>query len=791
MNSTKYIAIIAALAIAIQAPAQTATPVSMANYGDGTSVIAKEIAPGIIKVTHTPLAKHDAERPVITTAPVVESVVGDIGPFAEAKISNNALTISAKYKGSAIVDKGVKTLPVGSDGVRRYALTISTAEGASLYGGGERGYSLNLANDTLVMYNKQNYGYIGSESRLKQMNISMPLLVSSHGYALLFDDYGTATMTTGKEITYTFEDTRPISYYYVVGKDASLASVTTALTALTGRQELPPLWTLGYISSRYGYHTDDELSGVVDSLQTQGYPLDGVVLDLYWYGREQDMGRLEWDKQQWPDPDDMLEYLKKKHINVVTIAQPYVLRNGRGVNNYNALAPKHMFVMNKDSVDRPLNVTIWVGQGGMFDVSNPQTRQWLINRYGALSDRGVSAWWGDLGEPEVHPENGLHANGLLTRQYHNLYGNDWSSIVYEMHKAKYPDRRMMTMMRGGTTGLQRYNVFPWSTDVSRTWGGLEPQIRIMLNSGLSGLGYMGHDVGGFSIIDQEHPTDDELYVRWMQLGVFSPMLRTHAQYKAEPYNYPKYRTLLLSLVKERYRWLPYNYTLAWENASKGWPLVRPLDFHDATATGRYDGISDQFLWGRDIMVAPVMTQGSVQRPVIFPEGSDWVDVNAPLTVYKGGTVANYDAAIDRTPVFARAGSFIVTADYPMKSTAQYRNNRYHIDYYPLAGRQTFSTLFEDDMTTPTTIGHNQGRVISMSGNDTGKQIDVALSAQGDYVGAKDHKTITLVFNGLNRQPRYVEADGRSISVSYDKKRGTATVSFAWNVERPMYIVLKK
>lgn len=191
------------------------------------------------------------------------------------------------------------------------------------------------------------------------------------------------------------------------------------------------------------------------------------------------------------------------------------------------------------------------------------------------------------------------------------------------------------------------------------------------------------------------------------------------------------------------------------------------------------------------MVAPVMTQGSVQRPVIFPEGSDWVDVNAPLTVYKGGTVANYDAAIDRTPVFARAGSFIVTADYPMKSTAQYRNTRYHIDYYPLGGKQTFSTLFEDDMTTPTTIGHNQGRVISMSGNDTGKQIDVSLSAQGDYVGAKDHKTITLVFNGLSKQPRYVEADGRSISVSYDKKRGTATVSFAWNVERPMYIVLRK
>ena len=791
MNNTKYIIGAALYAIGFIAYGQNPAPVSIANYGDGTSVTASEIAPGIIKVTHTPLAKHGAERPVITTAPLVEAVAGEALPVARAKVSGNALVIGSDAKTSAVEDKGIKALPVGADGVQRYTITLSTAPGASLYGGGERGYSLNLANDTLVMYNKQNYGYIGSERRLAQMNISMPLLVSSHGYALLFDDYGTATMTTGTDITYTFEDNRPLSYYYVVGKDASLASVTTALTELTGRQELPPLWTLGYISSRYGYHTDDELSGVIDSLQTQGYPLDGVVLDLYWYGREQDMGRLAWDKQQWPDPNEMLEYLNKKHINVVTIAQPYVLRNGRGVDNYNELAPQGMFVMNKDSLDKPLGVTIWVGNGGMFDVSNPKTRQWLADRYGALSDRGVSAWWGDLGEPEVHPEAGLHANGLLTRQYHNLYGNDWSSIVYEMHKAKYPERRMMTMMRGGTTGLQRYNVFPWSTDVSRTWGGLEPQVRIMLNSGLSGLGYMGHDVGGFSIIDQEHPTDDELYVRWMQLGVFSPMLRTHAQYKAEPYNYPKYASLLLSLVKERYRWIPYNYTLAWENATKGWPLVRPLDFHDATATGRYDGISDQFLWGRDIMVAPVMTQGTVQRPVIFPEGSDWVDVNAPLTTYKGGTVTNYDAAIGCTPVFARAGSFIVTADYPMKSTAQYRNSRYHIDYYPLKGKQTFSTLFEDDMSTPTTIGHNQGRVFTMSGNDTAKQIDVVLSAEGDYAGAKDNKTITLVFNGLTKQPRYVEADGRSIRVIYDKKLGTATVNFAWNVERPMYIILKK
>ena len=113
----------------------------------------------------------------------------------------------------------------------------------------------------------------------------------------------------------------------------------------------------------------------------------------------------------------------------------------------------------------------------------------------------------------------------------------------------------MTLMRGGTAGLQRFSVFPWSTDVSRSWGGLEPQIRIMLNSGLSGLGYMSHDVGGFAV-DPSNPVDPELYVRWCQLGLFSPVLRTHATRAAEPYKYPEQQHILLPLIKERYRWLP-------------------------------------------------------------------------------------------------------------------------------------------------------------------------------------------------------------------------------------------
>lgn len=703
------------------------------------------------------------------------------------------IQVSVQQDGKVTIDGG-RGKKVVDNGLRQYAdgrqkLTLDIDATGSFYGAGERGHKLDLRGDTLVMYNRQNYGYTGTDPRIKQMNITMPLYLATDGYAIVFDDFGAAEMILGNPIEYITETKEPVSWYYVNGAQ-SLADVTTALTSLTGRQDLPPLWALGYITSKYGYKTQTEAEDMVDSLRAKGYPVDGIVLDLYWYGKEQDMGRLEWDRTQWPDPVDMMQYLGAKGVNVVTITQPYVLRNGRAIDNYNTLAPKGLFVA--DSTGRaPQEVKIWVGEGGMWDVSNPETRQWLTKRYRRLTDMGAGGWWGDLGEPEVHPETAMHANGLTARQYHNQYGNDWSSIVYDLYKTEYPDRRLLSMMRGGTTGLQRYSVFPWSTDVSRSWGGLEPQVRIMINSGLSGLGYMGHDVGGFAV-DPQIPTDPELYVRWLQLGLFTPMLRTHAQDMAEPIHYPEYESIILPLVRERYRWLPYNYTLAYENATKGWPLVRPLNFHSTNPKDNYDEISDEFLWGSDVLVAPVMTKGATSRNITFPKGNDWIDLSSPLTEYKGGTtVADYAAPLDKLPLFVRKGAFLTTADYPMKSTRNYDPSRLTINYYPAENTTSTGMLFEDDMKSPTSVTANAGRIITMKGDTTGKSLDVTLNAEGSYSGAHNQKTISLIIHGQKKEPRSVTINGRNARYTYDKKAQTVTVSFLWKVFQPVSVSLNR
>lgn len=760
--------------------------------GQGRHLQVDVITPDIIRVTNAApgeTARVNLEPAVspmeglgditVGTSGTVTSFTTTSGVTVRVDAADGGVDITAGHN-RAVSDNGVRTLSGG-----KRTLSLSTMGGGSFYGAGERGHSFNLAGDTLVMYNRQNYGYTGSDPRISQMNITMPLFLSSNGYAVVFDDIAAARMVMANPIVYTTESPAPISYYFI-NSAGSLADVTASLSQLTGRQDLPPLWSLGYITSKYGYRTQQETTGVIDTLKRQGYPVDGVVLDLYWYGKENDMGRLAWDPEQWPDHRKMLSDLKARGVNTVIISQPYVLRNSRGIDNYNELTRKGLLL--KDTLGNQQEVTIWVGEGGMFDVSNPDTRSWLRDRYRDLTLEGVGGWWGDLGEPEVHPESGLHANGLTTRQYHNKYGNDWSKIIYDLYKEEFPDTRLMTLMRGGTTGLQRYSVFPWSTDVSRSWGGLEPQIRIMLNSGLSGLGYMSHDVGGFAVEDKLNPTDPELYVRWLQLGLFSPVLRTHAQQVAEPYRYPEYADIILPVIRERYRWLPYNYTLAYENASKGQPLVRPLNYYTPGST-KYDDIRDEYLWGRDVLVAPVITRGATSRRVVFPDGV-WTEFDNPSRIYAGGDTVTVDAPLSKLPLFVRAGAFIPTADYAMENTGDLRRDRYTVNYFPYLGESEFE-MFEDDGRSTRSLADGAYSLVTFRGDATMERISIEVSAKGTYPGAPSAKDLRFVIHLLDGKPSTVSVDGRKTRKwKYDEKAHTLTLDLRWTVANPLNITIE-
>lgn len=708
----------------------------------------------------------------------------------QTKVDSNWLSTDGSV--SIVIDNKCEapgTMIIHDSGKRdivdgRQVITLQVPKGGIWRGGGERGHSLDLTGDTLVMYNRPTYGYSAGESRINQMNITMPLILSTNGYAILFDDYAAAQLIVDDgRLTYVTENPQPVSYYVVTDNfDCSgtptVASLVAATSNLIGVQPMAPLWTLGYITSKYGYKSSAETREVVNRLKADGYPLDGIVLDLYWYGVEQDMGRLDWDKDGWADYKEMLAELNSNHVNLLSISQPYVLRNGRGIDNYNFLAQNSMLV--PDSLGRPGEVKIWVGEGGMLDVSNPATRSWLIDLYSRQKADGVAGMWGDLGEPEMHPDSLIHYNGLPARLYHNVYGNDWASIISEMMRRDYSGQRYMTLMRGGTIGLQRESVFPWSGDVSRSWGGLQAQLPIMINSGLSGLGYMHHDVGGFAV-DPANPIDPELYIRWMQLGLYSPILRTHAQEAAEPFNYPEYQDILLPIVKERYRWLPYNYSMAIANNLNGSPLVRPVDYFNSSIMSADPNITDQYLWGDNVMIAPVLQPGMESRKVVFPaiSGSSWVDIDNPTKVYAGGTVAEVKTPLNRIPRFVVAGSAIPMAEYEMTSTADYRPDDVTINVYYAPDTKYYSSWMTDDLTS---LYNDDNSVVTNSllfYSASKKSCQLTYSSEG--VTQPVDKTIKFKVHGLKKKPKKVVASTNYINKTLCDKQLFTPLD--WNYDK--------
>ncbi|MGN0237864.1 MAG: TIM-barrel domain-containing protein [Lepagella sp.] len=724
------------------------------------TVVVTPISSDIFKVSRVPVSMRTCTLPASQSAILPSSLEGiswSASPrevvFRSAttvvtvdRASGRVTFLSAKGDTILVEKEGVNNVPK----IKRVSFFNGRAQ--NFYGGGERGHNLRLNGDTLVMFNRQNYGYTGTDPRISQMGITMPWFASDAGYGVLFDDYNKADLYLGyDEIKYTSDTPKLLSYYFVNG-NGSLPGVVSNYTLLTGRQQLPPLWALGYITSRYGYHNEQETLGAIDSLKQRGYPVDGIVLDLYWYGVETDMGRLEWSKKQFPDHRRMLDSLKNMGVHTVLISQPYVNKKG-AIDNYNYLSEAGM--LTKDSEGRTHDVTTWVGDAGMIDISNPMTRAWLWNRLKSLTADGVSGWWGDLGEPEVHPLTIRHANGETASQFHNVYGNIWSKTIYDGLRADYPEMRPLLMMRGGTAGLQRYSVFPWTTDVSRSWGGLEPQINLMLSAGLSGLGYMGSDVGGFAV-DPADPYQPELYVRWLQMGTFSPMLRTHAQLKPEPYHYPKQDAIIKDFVKQRYQWLPYNYTLAYENTAEGLPLARPVNFYAEPGTVDAN-IEDQYLWGANVMVAPVMKKGARSRKVVFPAGDTWINWNNPKQTYAGGTTATVAAPLETLPMFVKAGSFIPQYMRDPQNVEQYDPQYLTVKYFPGKMESSY-TLFDDNRKSPTSLSDGEYQLITFTANPQGKQLDINIASEGSYKGMPTSRQFSMEIPGVAR-PTKVTVNG--------------------------------
>ncbi len=648
-----------------------------------------------------------------------------------------------------------------------------------LYGGGARALNMNRRGYRLPLYNRAHYGY---ETHSELMNYTIPVVLSSRKYIIHFDNapIGYLDLDSKKENTLTYETISGKMTYQVIA-GGSWYDILDSYTDLTGKQPMLPRWALGNFSSRFGYHSQQEVERTIAKFQEEKIPVDAVILDLYWFGKELKgtMGNFEVFRDSFPDMPQMIKNLQQKEVKTVLITEPFVLKTSK---KWNEAAAEN--VLAKDTVNAPARYDFYFGNTGIIDIFSTKGRQWFRNIYTDLFKMGVAGIWGDLGEPEVLPSWVKFAKGTAD-ELHNVYGHNWAKLVYDAFKNYYPNQRPFILMRAGYSGSQRYGMVPWSGDVNRSWGGLQSQPKISLQMGLQGLAYMHSDLGGFA----GNLNDDELYVRWLQYGVFQPVFRPHAQEEvpSEPvFRSEKSRQLAKKAIELRYQLLPYNYQLMFENHRKGTPLMRPvfMTCTDANLTT----YTNAYLWGKDIWVAPVLEKGQQQKEIYFPKNAIWFDfyTNKKIT---GGQTKNVTLYEDRIPVYVRAGAFIPMAQ-PMQNTVEYDADKWTVHFFAdRKVKHSENKFYNDNGITANAFEKVQYEQIIFRSEQKRKQLVLTLSAEIGANYKARNKTYTFVIHGLEKAPKSVKAGYKKIKGNWNKSKKELTFKVDWNSKYNCQVII--
>ncbi len=670
---------------------------------------------------------------------------------------------------------GDKCDPMGDS--KEVSFRFDVGDDDVLYGCGSRVLGkMNRRGERLPLYNSASYAY-ADEAR--QMYYSMPTVVSSRKYMLVFDNgaRGSVDLDSRGDGTLQFDAVGGRRAYVLIAGD-SWPDLSMQIARTTGSQPMLPRWAMGNITSRMGYHSRAEVESVIDGYRKARIPVDAIVLDLFWFGPSifGTMGNLDWDLQAFPEPVEMMDKLRADGVQTILITEPLVLtasRNWEQAVEARALAT--------DNQGRPYVFSSFFGDAALVDVFKPEAREWFWSHYKRHTSTGVAGWWGDLGEPETHPDDIRHANGR-GEDVHNLFGHSWAGLVYEGMRRDFPEQRPFILMRSGFVGTQRYGILPWSGDVSRSWGGFRSQVELSLQMGLQGVGYMHSDLGGFA----GSTRDAELYVRWMQYGVFQPLYRPHAHEEVPPepiFWDEETQRIVRRSIDLRYQLLPYNYTLMFENSTKGLPLMRPLMYADGRAS-MLDRL-DAYLWGDSFLVAPITSPGQTEREVPLPEGSSWFEFSTD-TKHEGGKIVTVPVTMERIPVFVKGGAFVPMSD-TIQTTRDYDPARTDVHFYADPSLPSSSGyLYDDDGKTAGAFEKGQYEIVRFAAtNDGNESLTITVAGERNpYPGRPDARELRFIIHGLKSKPSVVHVDGVALDhAAWDETARTLSVPVTWSGKR--------
>ena len=594
----------------------------------------------------------------------------------------------------AFEEGGTRLLAMRRDVVDgRTRLRLSLQPQDHVYGLGDKAGPLDRRGRSFVNWNTDAYAWDAARDPLYKSIPFLLVLRDGKAFGVFVDDTSRTVFDIGKtdpDALVVATDEGAPDLYVIAGPTPH--DVLQRYTALTGRAPLPPKWALGFQQSRYTYLPEARVRDVAKTLRDKKIPADAIWLDI---GFQDNNKPFTVDRKAFPQFEGMLADMRRDGFHTVLITDLHIAK-APGYAPYDGGKAIDAFVK-RDGADYVGKV--WPGDSVFPDFTLSRVRDWWGTLYTHFVRMGAAGFWNDMNEPSVFdgpggtmPDDVVHrlddGSTRTHRELHNAYGMLNARATYEGLSKLRPGERPFVLTRAAYAGTQRYAA-TWTGDNSADWHHLAQSVPNLLSLGLSGMALAGDDIGGF--IGSPPP---ELLTRWYQLGAWQPLFRSHAATDTrghEPWvDGPEHEALRRAAIEQRYRLLPYLYTLSEENARTGAPITRPVWFEQPDATG---GDRD-FLFGRDLFVAPVVSERLDAHVVTLPPGA-WYGLRDGVR-HGGGETIRFDPAPRELPVFVRAGAIV-----PMQAVVQYTGEKptgpleVHA-WWPDAGGRCDGSLYDDD-----------------------------------------------------------------------------------------------
>ena len=643
----------------------------------------------------------------------------------------------------------------------------------------------------------------GEHKRMEQSNLEdfQNVLQSVKGWGLYWENYSpTQFDDDANGMTFDSEVGEGIDYYFMYGGTAD--GVIAQMRHLSGHVPMFPLWTYGFWQSKERYKSAAETKGIVDKYRELQVPLDGIIQDWQYWGSNYLWNAMDFLSEDFSNGKQMIRNVHQKHAHfMISIWASFgpQTQQFRELNEKGLLLPIETWPQSGLSHIWP-PVMEYPSGVKVYDAFSPVARDIYWKHLKRLFDYGTDAWWMDSTDPDFF-------NPRESDYEHKVTGGTWRSLrnafpletvrgVYEKQRKTSEEKRVFIMTRSAFAGQQHYGSNMWSGDVASSWDMLRKQVPAGLSFSLTGNPNFNTDIGGFfcgsyntkgSGSAPQNPQYQELYVRWMQYGLFCPVFRSHgADAPREIWQFGKkgepVYDAIEKMIRLRYRFIPYLYSTAWQVTSANESYLRPL-FSDFAADRRVWDVADEFMFGHSILAAPVVEAQYTQERIIredamtgwdkkevkpesenttvnwsetktaskyLPKGALWYDFWTNKT-YKGGQTVALQTSLDRVPMFVRAGSIL-----PLGPEMQYVGEKAwdHLEIRIYPGADGSFTLYEDEGDN---YNYEKGvyATIPFTWNDKTSSLTIG-SRQGSYPGML-----------ASRQFTFILPDGTSKNVSYN------------------------